>query len=123
MWFVMIAGRQLTLPAHGAIELLLGLATGVLPFLLGLGAPATVGFLVAAALLVTVALDGGITDERGLPALPPLSHRGMDITLVVVLAIGAVAAALGASTTAGLGLLGIALAELILLTVTRYAAP
>jgi len=123
MWFVVTTGRQLTLPAHAAVELLLGLATGVLPFLLGLGAAATAGFLVVAALIVTVAIDGGITDERGLPAIPPLSHRGMDVTLVVLIALGAVAVALAASTAAGLALLAIAFAELLLTATTRYAAP
>ena len=123
MCFVMTTGRQLTLPAHASVELLLGLATGALPFLLGLGAGVTVGFVVAAALIVTVAIDGGITDERGLPAIPPLSHRGMDVTLVVLLAIGAVAVALAASTVAGLALLAIAFAELLLAATTRYAAP
>ncbi len=123
MWFVMTAGRQLSLSAHAAVELLLGLATGALPFLFGLGAAATVGFLVAAALIVTVAIDGGITDERGLAAIPPLSHRGMDVTLVVALAIGAVAVALAASTAAGLALLAVAFAELLLTVGTRYAAP
>ena len=123
MCFVTFAGHRFALPAHGAVELLLGFAAGVLPFVLGLTTGATIIFVVAAALLITVAIDGSITDEQGYPAIAPLSHRGLDLTLVLALAAGAVAVAVIASTAGGLALLSIAAAELLLVTLTRYSAP
>lgn len=118
----MSASRHITLPAHGAFEFILGLAVGLSAFALGLGAGATVAMLAVAAVILTVAVTGGIADERGIPGLPPTTHRGFDLTFVVALAAGAVLMAVVASPAAGLVLLAAAAALLVLTLTTRYAA-
>ena len=56
----MTAFRLISLPFHGALELLLGVSTMAAPFVLGFGAAGTVVGLVVGALVVGLALGAGL---------------------------------------------------------------
>jgi hypothetical protein len=105
--------RRLSLPAHGALELLIGLALLALPFALGLGAAGLVLAVAAGVLVAGLGLSGG-------DALPLGAHQALDRAAAAVLTGLAVAMAL-AGEPAGAILLGAAaLAELLLVSGTRW---
>lgn len=111
---IMTAFRPLSLPIHGAVELLLGVLALVAPFALGFG-PA--GFVVSGllgALTIGMALDA--TQPRAVSA-----HQGFDYGLAVGAIAVALPLALGGEGTAAifLGLLGVA--QLALNAGTRYS--
>ena len=106
--------RLLSLPAHGAIELLVGLALIAAPFVLGF-APAGMVLAVAfGVLLVGLALsaDGG---------LPVSAHLAFDQSLVVGCAAAALALALSRQDDAALIFAAVAAVELALTLTTRYS--
>ena len=106
--------RLLSLPAHGAIELLAGLALIAAPFVLGF-APAGMVLAVAfGVLLVGLALS---TDG----ALPVSAHLAFDESLVIGCAAGAVALAVSRQDVAAAGLAAVAAIELALTLTTRYS--
>jgi hypothetical protein len=110
---VMSTTRRLSLPTHGALELLIGLALLGLPFALGLGSAGLVVAVTAGVLVTGLAL--GATDALSLGA-----HQSLDQAIATVLIGLAVAMAL-AGEVAGTTLLGgAALAELLLLSGTRW---
>jgi hypothetical protein len=106
--------HRLSLPAHGAVELLVGLALLGLPFALHLG-PAALVLGVAGGVLVTgLALAGPDT-------LPLQTHQALDQAVVAAL-LGATLALAIRADLAGAVLLGTAAAaELALLTATRWS--
>ena len=112
----MTALRLIPLPIHSALEMLLGLAVGVAPFALGLGAPAAFVGVLAGALLVGLALQALDVDLRiG-------AHLAADQG--IALGMAASAAVLAATGHAGAAALfaGAAVAQLILITTTRYTS-
>jgi hypothetical protein len=62
----MTAFRIFSLPAHGAIELVVGLATMAAPFALGFGPAGTVAAVAIGALIAGLALSTGSSDRGGL---------------------------------------------------------
>jgi hypothetical protein len=105
--------RRLSLPAHGLIELIAGLALIGAPLVLGLGlVPLTAG-IAAGALMAGLAL----ADD-----LPISAHMAADMALGGVLLAAAVLLAPAEPTAATLLALGAA-AELALSAATRWTRP
>lgn len=105
--------RLISLPAHAVAELLGGIALLVAPFVLGFGTTATVVAIVAG--IALVGLGVGAADS-----MPLNTHIAFDWALVI----GLLAAALGVSAagdrTAGLAFVAAAVAQVILVSVTRW---
>jgi hypothetical protein len=104
---------RLSVPAHGALELVVGLALLGLAFALGLGAAGLVAAVAAGIAVAGLGLSGG-------DALPLRTHQALDQALIAALGGGALALAIGGQGTATLLLGGAALAELALLATTRW---
>ena len=111
----MTALRLIPLPIHSALEMLLGLALGVAPFALGLGAPAAFVGVLAGVLLVGLALQSIEADLR--IGMHLAADQGVALGLA---ASAAVLAALGHSGGAAL-FAAAAVAQLLLITSTRYS--
>ena len=99
----MTALRITPLSTHAALRMMTGMATMVLPLVLGLGAAAGVIGLVAGAVMTGLALHA-VADERGLPALPVGTLHATDWGMVVGLAGAALVLALAHDPAAALDL-------------------
>ncbi len=117
----MTASRLIPFGTHGALELLVGLATMVAPFVFGFSAAAGVIAVVVGAALVGLSLSS-TTDERGRPALSVSMHHAADYGIAFGLAGSATLVALAGDPIAGLVLAIIAATHLALNSVTRYSA-
>jgi hypothetical protein len=105
--------RRLSIPAHGALELLVGLALLGLAFGLGLGAAALVVAVAAGAVVAGLGLSGG-------EGLPLRTHRAAD-QIVAAALLGCALGLAVAGDHAGAALLGAAAAaEVTLLGATRW---
>jgi hypothetical protein len=106
--------HRLSLPAHGAVELLFGLALLALPFALGLSAAALVIGVAAGVAVAGLGLAGG-------ESLSLRAHLALDQILVAGLLGATVALAVAGERSAAL-LLGLAaLAECTLVAGTRWS--
>jgi hypothetical protein len=103
--------HRLSVPAHGALELVVGLALLGLAFATGPGG--LVAGTVAGALVAGLALAGTGT-------LPLRTHQALDRAIVAALAGCALAMAVRGEAEATILLGGGALAELLLLSATRW---
>jgi hypothetical protein len=104
---------RLSLPTHGALELLVGLSLLGLAFALGLGAGGLLIAVAAGTVVAGLGLSGG-------ESLPLRTHQALDQALVAALLGSAVAMVL-VGEAAGAVLLGAAAAaELTLLQSTRW---
>jgi len=112
----MTAFRLISLPTHGAIELVLGVAVMVAALALGLDGPGTVVCFAFGAILAGLALAAA---DRG---VSPSVHSSFDLTLATVTLVVAAALALAGGLEAGLLLAAAALAQLALASITRYSA-
>lgn len=112
---IMTALRPLSLPTHGAVELLLGVLAIVAPFALGFGPAGVLISGLLGALTVGMALDA--TQPRAVSA-----HQGFDYGLALGAIVVALPLAIAGEGTAAifLGLLG--LAQLALNAGTRYSS-
>jgi hypothetical protein len=105
--------RRLSLPTHGALELLIGLALLAAPFAAGVGAGGLVLGVAAGTLVAGLALAGA-------DALPVGAHRALDQAMATIL-IGLAAAMAIAGQPAGAVVFGAAaLAELLLIVGTHW---
>src|SRR2546423_1056857 len=84
--------RLISLPAHGALELLAGLLTMVAPFLFGFTAAGAVVAIVIGALVVGLSLATASTEQGSMPIA---AHFAFDRGIVIGL--------LGAGVVVGLG--------------------
>ncbi len=116
----MTAFRLISLPAHGALELLLGMALMVSPFLLGFGAAGTLVALVVAVLVIGMALSAAVADTG---TVDIGAHYTYDVGLAVGLLGAGVALALGGDGPAAAVMLAGAASLLALNLTTRYSAP
>jgi hypothetical protein len=115
----MTAFRLISLPFHGALELAIGLATMVAPFVLGFGAAGTVVGVLVGALIVGLAL-GAAVSESG--TIDITAHYAYDVGLALgLLGAGIVLAASG-DKPGGLWFLSASAAQLALNLTTRYSA-
>jgi hypothetical protein len=109
----MSSTRRLSLPAHGAAELLVGLALLAVPFALGLGPAALVVAVAAGAVVAGLGLSGA-------DALTLRTHLLLDQVIVAALLGAALAMTIGGEATAATVLGAAALAELVLLSNTSW---
>jgi hypothetical protein len=105
--------RRLSLPTHGAIELLIGLALLAAPFAAGLGTGGLVLGVAAGTLVAGLGLAGA-------DALPVGAHQALDQAMATILLGLALAMALAAEPAGALVLGAAALAELLLVAGTRW---
>jgi hypothetical protein len=115
----MTAFRLMSLPAHGAFELAIGVALMAAPFLLGFGAAGTLVAVVVGALVVGLALNAAVADTG---AVDIAAHYAYDLGLAVGLLGAGVVLAISGDAPAALVLLAAAAAQLALNATTRYSA-
>jgi hypothetical protein len=106
--------RTISLPFHALLELLLGLALLTGPFALGLEPAGLVAAVSLGVAVVGLALAGP-------DSLPLSAHQGFDLTLVAALGGGGVGLALSGDPAAGVLLMLVAGAELLLVARTRWS--
>src|SRR3954471_8080298 len=116
----MTAFRLISLPFHGALELAIGLATMVAPFVLGFGAAGTVIAIPVGALIVGLALGAAVA-ETG--TIDIAAHYAYDVGLALGLLGAGIALAIGADGRAAVVMLAAATLQLALNLTTRYSAP
>lgn len=107
--------RPISLPAHGAIELLAGVLALVAPFALGFTPAGTVVSVLVGVIAIGLALDA--TEPQRVSA-----HQSFDYGLAFGAIVVALPLALTGSGTAALFLAGLGLAQLALNAGTRYSA-
>jgi hypothetical protein len=115
----MTAFRLFSLPTHGALELLAGVATMVAPFVFGFTPAGTVVAVVIGALIVGLSLAAASPEQRSLPIA---AHFAFDRGLVIGLLGGSVLIGLAGDAGAALFLALTGVALLALSLTTRYSA-
>jgi SPW repeat len=115
----MTAFRLISLPAHGALELLLGLALMASPFVLGFGTAGTLAAVVVGALVVGLALSAAVSDTEGVDIA---AHYAYDVGLALGLLGAGVALAVSGDGPAAFVFVAGAIAQLALNSTTRYTA-
>jgi mannose/fructose/N-acetylgalactosamine-specific phosphotransferase system component IIC len=114
----MTAFRLISLSAHGALELLIGMALLASPFVLGFGAAGTLIALVIGALTVGLALGAAVAD---MGSFDIAAHYAFDVAVAVGLVGAALALAIAGDATAAGVFVGAAIAQLGLTLTTRYS--
>ena len=110
--------RLISLPLHGALELAIGLATMVAPFLLGFGAAGTLIAIVVGALVVGLALGAAVAESG---TIDIAAHYAYDLGLALGLVGAGIALALSGDTPAAVWFLSASAAQLALNLTTRYS--
>jgi hypothetical protein len=103
--------RRLSLPEHGALELIVGLALIAAPFALGFGPAGLLVSMAAGAVVAGIGLSEGMTIS---------AHMAADLAVSLGLLAVAVALASGGETLAGGVLATAAACELALSVATRW---
>lgn len=114
----MAAFRLVSLPTHGAFELLVGLATLVAPFVLGFGTAGTVVAVALGVLIVGLALSAAASDVARIDIS---AHFAYDVGLGFGLLGAAVVLAVSGDRPAGAFFAAAAVAQLALNATTRYS--
>ena len=112
----MTALRFIPLPIHAALEMLLGLALGAAPFVLGLGTAAMFVGVIAAVLIVGMAL------QAGAETLNLSAHLAGDQGMALGLAVAAAVMAVSGEAIAAALFAGTAVTQLALMSATHYTA-
>ena len=116
----MTAMRFIPLPFHTALEMLVGLALGTAPFVLGLSTAAAFAGVILGALVVGLALQSLDTDGSG--SIHIAAHLAADQGIALGLAAaGAVMASTGDAIAAAV-FAGAAAFQLALIVGTRYTS-
>jgi hypothetical protein len=115
----MTALRLISLPAHGAVELLAGLFAMVAPFLFGFTPGGTVASVAIGALIVGLSLATASTAQGSLPIA---THFAFDRGIVIALVGAGFVVALAGDAAAALFLAITGAALLALSLTTRYSA-
>ena len=115
----MTAFRLISLPFHGALELVVGLATMAAPFALGFGGAATVVAVVVGALVVGLALSASVAESG---TIDIAAHYAYDLGLAVGLMGAGVVFAIAGDTAAAVWFVSASAAQLALNLTTRYSA-
>ena len=112
--------KSISLPVHGALEMVAAPAIMAAPFLLGFGPAATVITVGLGALLLGLALQV----EGSARSIPLSAHAGFDYVLAIVAMVAGLAVGLIADEqSAGILLVGIGVAMVALTASTRFSAP
>ena len=118
----MTALRLISLPVHGALEMLLGLVLMAAPVALGLGTPAAVIGIVVGAAILGLALSSTAAEYDVRSTISIAAHHSFDYGLVVgLLGSAAVLGLAGADRTAAMLFGLVAVAQLALNLTTRYS--
>jgi hypothetical protein len=122
MCCVMTAIRLISLPVHGALEMVVGLFTMAAPVALGLSPAAAIVGVVVGAAMVGLALSSTGADAEGRRSLTISAHHAFDYGIATGL-LGAAAVVGIAGDVAGAAVFAAAaLAQLALNLTTRYSA-
>lgn len=105
--------RRISLPAHGLVELTVGLAMVIASLALGMGIAGTVAVFTAGVILAGLGL--GAADN-----VPLATHLAMDRLITTLLAVGSTGLALTGEVAGALLLLGVAAFLLVLTASTRW---
>lgn len=109
--------RLISLPAHGAAEMLLGLAVMAAPFVFGFGAAALIVSVIIGALIVGVAFSTLDEGSRSISA-----HHANDVALAFGLMVASIATGIAADGAAAVVFAVAAVLQVALLLTTRYSA-
>jgi hypothetical protein len=110
--------RAISLPAHSALEVLAAPAIMVAPFVLGFGTAATVIAVAIGALLLGLALQA----EGPHRTVPVSAHEGFDYALATVALAGGLGVGLVTGEwIAGVFLVGVGVAQVMLTALTRFS--
>jgi len=109
--------RLMSLSAHAATELVLGLFTVAAPFIFGFGGGATIVTLAIGALLVGLALSA--VDHRSTSVA---AHSRFDTMMAMAALAGALVLGAGRDAGAAAVLCGVGIAQFALTLTTRYSA-
>src|SRR3954471_1679750 len=104
----MTAFRLISLPFHGALELAIGLATMVAPFVLGFGAAGTVIAIPVGALIVGLALRAA---GAGTGTIDIAAHYACDVGLALGLLGAGIVLAISGDTAAAVWFLSASAAQ------------
>jgi hypothetical protein len=117
--------RDISLPTHAVVELMLGLIAMIAPAAVGASAMGVVTGVVLGATLMGLAMSGiGVLERReDRPAMAVDLHRAADRFVEVALIAAAALLVLTGDTVTGLIFAGIAAADRALELSTRYRAP
>jgi hypothetical protein len=115
----MTAFRLISLPAHGAVELAMGVALMAAPFVLGFGASGTLVGIVVGALIVGLALQASVADTG---TIDIAAHYAYDLGLAIGLIGAGLVLAISGDGPAALVFLGAAAVQLCLNATTRYTS-
>lgn len=113
----MTATRPLSLPLHGAFELLLGVLALGAPFALGFSLPGAVVSILIGVCAVGLALDASQPAPMAVA-----THHAFDYGLALGAVLVALPLAIAGDAAAALGLATLGIAQLALNGVTRYSA-
>jgi len=114
----MTAFRLISLPFHGALELLLGVSTMAAPFVLGFGAAGTVVGLVVGALVVGLALGAAVADSG---TIDISAHYAYDLGIAVGLLGAGLILSIAGDAVAGVFFAAASAAQIALNLTTRYS--
>jgi hypothetical protein len=112
--------RAISLPIHGAIELLTGFVVAVVPFLIGASAVAASIAFALGAVIMGAATGATISDTPG-HRFSVSWHAAFDRTVAALLVLLTVAAALAGDLLAGGVFLAAAAVHIALIATTRYS--
>ena len=110
--------RAISLSVHGALEVLAAPAVMAAPFVLGFGAAATMIAVAIGALLLGLALQV----ESPRRTVPVSAHEGFDYVLATVALAGGLGVGLATGEwIAGIFLVGVGVAQVMLTAMTRFS--
>jgi hypothetical protein len=121
MRFVMTAMRLISLPLHGALEMVVGFVVMTAPVALGLSPAAAVVGVIVGALIVGLSLSSTGAEADGRRTLSVASHHAFDYGLVTGMLGGAAILGLAGDRAAAALFAAAALAQLALNLTTRYS--
>jgi hypothetical protein len=121
MIHVMTALRLISLPVHGALEMLVGFVVMAAPIALGLSAPAAVAGVVIGTLIVGLALASVDVEAEGRRPLAVATHHSFDYGLVTGMLGAAVVLGMAGDRAAAVLFSAAALLQLALNLTTKYS--
>jgi hypothetical protein len=122
LFFAMTAIRLISLPLHGALEMLVGLFVMAAPVALGLSPAAAVIGVVAGALIVGLALSSTGADAEGRRPLNISAHHAFDYGVAMGLFGAAAVIGIAGDGIAAAVFAAAAVSQLALNLTTRYSA-
>ena len=113
--------RAISFSTHGALELAVGLAVGIVPLAIGVPPAALIASVFASVTMIGLAL--GASAPAGSARIPIGAHAGYDKLLAGLLLATAIGAGIAGNPGALAFFAAAAAAYALLITATRYTAP